>query len=317
VALAALLALLVCLLSATVRAAPTAVVVEIDPAAERLVDARSTRRLVPLELSDVQVPNAAGRGASTLFFRVLGRQDGTLRIELWERGEYHGQRSLSGTGANPQLVARRVALAAAELGRRLARKREAQLAREQRIRASREASEREQRERTQEGPVALRSELFFGAAPDKLVLFGSRLSGELSLLGPLRLDVGGELGVGWLECARRLGTAEQAVSLAPSYRLVLGRSFDLDLGVRADALLLDVPRALSLDQVRDQDSTWSARLDGVARAQIRLARQVRLSFGIEAGGLLRSVSYVDAGPAQRLSGFWWGAALGLVITPPR
>ncbi|HYP90384.1 MAG TPA: hypothetical protein VEQ59_19565, partial [Polyangiaceae bacterium] len=119
-----LLLLAVWLGVAPARAAPASVVVEIDLGAERLVDARSARRLVPLELADVALPTTS-RGTPVLFFRVLGRDAGTLRLELWERGEFHGARTLSGAGENPQLVARRVALAAAELGRRLARKREA------------------------------------------------------------------------------------------------------------------------------------------------------------------------------------------------
>ena len=302
-------------LSLTARASPASVVVEIDAPAERLVDARSARRLVPLELSDVAVPAGNGqRGAPVLFFRVLGRPDGSLRIELWERGEYHGARTLNGAGENPQLVARRVALAAAELGRRLARKREATLAREVRLRKSREAAQRERHERTQEGPLALRSELALGAVPGDVWLFGQRLTGELSLRGPLRLDVGSELWEGALDPDIRVEL--QGVSLGPAYRVVLTRSVDLDFGVQAAALLLDVPAARSLDARVAQHSSWQARLSGATRLELRLSRQVRALLGAEAGGLLRDVPYhADAG-AGHLNGFWWGASLGVVLTPP-
>jgi hypothetical protein len=308
-------------LSAPAVATPASVVVEIDSAAERLVDPRSARRLVPLELSDVALPaggsapaNGAARGAPVLFFRVLGRADGGLRIELWERGEYHGARVLNGAGENPQLVARRVALAAAELGRRLARKREATLARDERLKKAREARALAQRERTQEGPVALRSELSLGATPGKLLLFGQRLSGELTLRGPLRLDVGGELWTGSLQPA--LGAELQGVSLGPAYRVALARSLDLDFGLHAAALLIEVPKARSLDAVVEQDSSWTARLTFVPRLEVRLSRQVRALFGAEAGALLRAVSYQSDESSQRLRGFWWGASLGVVITPP-
>jgi hypothetical protein len=251
-----------------------------------------------------------------LFFRVLGRLDGSLRIELWERGEYHGARTLSSAGESPQLVARRVALAAAELGRRLARKREATQARDQRLRQSRAAREREQLERTQEGPLALRPELSFAQVPSKLWLIGQRLTAELSLRGPLRLDVGGELWVGSL--APSLRTELEAVSFGPAYRLVLTRQLDLDLGVQAAALLVQAPQALALDQVPDQDSSWTARLTGSARFEVRLSRQVRAGLGLEAGGLLRSMSYTAAGAElERLRGAWWGASLGVVLTPAR
>ena len=298
----------------TAQAAPASVVVEIDPAAERVVDARSARRLVPLEVSDVAVPAGAGaRGGPLLFFRVLGRPDGSLRIELWERGEYHGARALTGAGENPQLVARRVALAAAELARRLARKREATLQREEKLRRAREASERELRERTQDGPVALRAELGLGAAPGKLWLFGQQLTGELTLRGPLRLDVGGELWQGSLASSLRVEL--QGVSLGPAYRLALARRLDLDLGLRAAALLLQIPAARSLDGVTAEDSSWTARLSAAGRLQLGLTRQLRLGLGLEAGGLLRSVSYTAALPAEPLRGFWWATSLGLVVTP--
>lgn len=314
---------IVCLLSlsAPASAAPASVLVEIDGAAERLVDPRSARRLVPLELSDVALPanggsaaNGAARGAPVLFFRVLGRADGSLRVELWERGEYHGARVLSGAGENPQLVARRVALAAAELGRRLARKREASLARDERLRKAREARALAQHERTQEGPVALRSEFSLGVTPGKLLLFGQRLSGELTLRGPLRLDVGAELWTGSLEPA--LGAELQGVVLGPAYRVALTPRLDLDIGLQAAALLLAVPQARSLDGVAQQDSSWTARLTFAPRLEVRLSRQVRALFGAEAGALLRTVAYQSDETTQRLRGVWWGASLGLIVTPP-
>jgi hypothetical protein len=314
--LAALLVMLSCAFAWPARAAPASVVVEIDGAAERIVDARSARRLVPLELSDVAVPAGSGvRGAPVLFFRVLGRPDGSLRIELWERGEYHGARTLTGAGENPQLVARRVALAAAELARRLARKREATLARDERLRLSREARAREERARTQEGPVALRSELAVGAVSKMLLLFGQRVTGELTLRGPLRLELGGELWGGSLTPALR--TELQGISFGPGYRLVLTRALDLDLGAQVAAMLVRVPAARSLDAVSHQDSSWTAKLSGATRLELRLSRQVRAALGLEAGALLRSMSYATEERSERLRGLWWGGSLGVVITPAR
>jgi hypothetical protein len=315
-ACALLLGLCAASFAAPARAALTSVVVEIDAAAERVVDARSLRRLVPLELSDVTVPSGAARGAPALFFRVLGRSDGSLRIELWERGEYHGQRALISAGENPQLVARRVALAAAELGRRLARKRQALLARDERLRLSRAASERAQRERTQDGPLALRSELGYAAVPGELSLFGSRLNGEVSLYGPLRLDLGAELWAGRLQ--PELGVLLQGLSIGPAYRAALTPALDLDLAARGAVLLLQVPGARSLDAILEQNSSWTARLDGALRLELRLTRQLRGFVGGEAGALLRSVPFTTAGAeSRRLSGLWWGASLGLVVTPAR
>lgn len=296
--------------------------VEIDAAAERIVDARSTRRLVPLELADVAVPaSAAGsRRPPVLFFRVLGGSEGTLRVELWESGEYHGARTLSGAAESPQLVARRVALAAAELGRRLARKRAAALTRDARLRQLELARQRELRERTQEGPLALRSELAYVGVPGKLQAFGVGLSGELTLRGPLRLDVGASLLAGKLDAgaAARLRTLLEGLSVGPAYRLVLARSVDLDLAASATAHLLQVPSASTLDGIAAQDSSWTARAGGSVRFQLRLTRQVRASLGGELGALLRSVRYTGADPEPLyLKGVWWGALLGVVVTPAR
>jgi hypothetical protein len=296
------------------------VLVEIDVAAERLVDARSTRRLVPLELADVAVPasSTGARRPPVLFFRVLGSPGPTLRVELWESGEYHGARTLNGAGENPQLVARRVALAAAELGRRLARKRSAQLARDARLREQRLARERRKREKTQDGPLALRSEVAVAGVPSELGALGVALTGELTLRGPLRLDLGASLLAGNLDggAGPRLEALLEGLSLGPSYRLALGRALDLDLGATAAAYLLQVPSAGSLDAIAGQDSTWTARASGSARLQLRLSRQVRASLGGELGGLLRSVRYTgsDAQPLT-LQGMWWGALLGVVVTP--
>jgi hypothetical protein len=310
-----LVALALCAAPSLAHASVTNIVVEIDGAAERLVDARSARRLVPLELSDVHVPAGAVRPATALFFRVLGRSDGWLRIELWERGEYHGQRALSARGENPQLVARRVALAAAELCRRLARKREAALARDERLRQSREAREKLERERTQEGPLALRSELGFAATPGQLRLFGARLAAEVSLRGPLRLDLGAELWGGRLK--PELDVLLEGVNLGPAYRLVLTPQLDLDVAGRAAALLLQAPEARSLDAVLEQNSSWTARIDAAARLELRLSRQVRVALGGELGALLRSVPFVTPQrEPRRLEGVWWGASLALVVTPP-
>lgn len=313
----ALLGLGVCLLSLPAGATPATVLVEIDPAAERVVDARSARRLVPLELADVSVPTA--RRAPVLFFRVVGGPGGTLRIELWDSGEYHGARTLSSAGENPQLVARRVALAAAELGRRLARKRSATQARDARLQKSREERERRARERTQDGPLALRSELAYAAVPGSLWLLGSRLTGELGLRGPLRLDVAAELSVGKLDAGSgpSLRTSFLGLGVGPAYRFALHRALDLDLAASAAAYVLQVPSAGSLDAVSDQHGSWTARASGGARFQVRLTRQVRASLGGELGALLRSVSYTTpAAEPLRLQGLWWGASLGVVITPP-
>jgi hypothetical protein len=140
------------------------------------------------------------------------------------------------------------------------------------------------------------------------------LSGELSLRGPLRLDVGAELCTGSLTPG--LGTQLEGVSLGPAYRLPLTRGLDLDWGLHAAALLVQVPEARSLDALQAQTSSWTARLTLAPRLELRLGRQVRALLGAEAGALLRPVPYETENSSERLHGIWWGASVGLVVTPP-
>src|SRR6187399_284920 len=67
-------------------AAPHPASIEIDARAEALIEPRAVRRLVQLELADVDVRPAPGQRDTVLFVRVLGAGEGQLRIELWERG---------------------------------------------------------------------------------------------------------------------------------------------------------------------------------------------------------------------------------------
>ena len=98
----------------------------------------------------------------------------------------------------------------------------------------------------------------------------------------------------------------------------MSRWLDVDAGVGASALLLQVPAASSLDGVVDQTSAWTARLDAGLRLELRLSRQVRATLGSDVGGLLRSVRYAGAGGEPLwLRGVWWNAGLGLVVTPVR
>lgn len=303
-------------MAARVAAAETraSVVIEIDPAAERHVDARSTRRLVPLELADVTVPPApeAGSERAALFFRVLGQADRTLLVELWERGTFHGARTLVLSQENAQLVARRVALAAAELGRRLAQLRLAELERRRNTERLRLARQRLLAERTRDGPRALRSELALGGTRG-FWSFGPRLAAELHVHRRLRLDTSAELGFGRTEPA--LPAAVYGLAMGPAQRFVLSNIFQVDAALDAGALLLRIPGAARLDGLAHQDASWSARVRGALRFELRLSRETRALAGVELGVLLRSVRYWASESEHELSGSWLGASFGLVTTP--
>jgi hypothetical protein len=291
-------------------------VVEIDDSAESLLDARATRRLIQLELSEIELPQTSGgkRTRAPLFFRVV-QVEHDVRVELWERGEYHGARVVLGSNAAGQLGARRVALAAAELARRLQKKRQVQAERERMAELERaRAAEREAR-RALDGPLALRSSLEVASIGElKAVLAGPRLLGQWTLLGRTRI----EAGFAWLVgSAPALAKAEWLeLSLAPMQRVALTEAVDLDLGLSAAAAWLRLANVQGVDAIVDQNETWSARAAAVVRIEPRLSRQVRLSVGAEAGLSLRKVRFQSlAGSAESLHGAWLGFGIGVVFTP--
>ena len=290
--------------------------VEIADSAESLLDARATRRLVALELADIDVPPPGGnkRSRAPLFFRVV-QVDRDLRVELWERGEYHGARVVSGTNAVGQLGARRVALAAAELARRLQKKRQVQAERERAAELARAALAAAEARRALDGPLALRPSLEvvdIGSAAAALV--GPRLLGQWTFAQRLRIDAG----FAWLAgSAPAAANAEWLeLSLAAMQRVALADTLDLDLGVNFAAAWLRLAKVRGVDQIVDQSETWSSRAAVVARLEPRLSRHVRLSIGAEAGLVLRTVPFESlSGSSERLSGMWLGLDLGVVFTP--
>jgi hypothetical protein len=292
------------------------IVIEIDENAESALDPRVARRLIGLELADLDMraPNAGLRRNGSLFFRVLG-QNGDLRVELWDRGEFHGARLVSGSNAKGQLAARRVALAAAELARRLQKKRLLAAAREQAQALKLQADRDREARRTLDGPLALRASAeaasIGGAAA---LLVGPRTIGEFGLARQLRLDLGGA----WLSGATRDSTRLEwfELSLSPSRRFALGNATDLDLGFEVAAATAHFSRVLAVDAIAGQHETWSSRAAVVARFEPRISRNIRLSLGAAGGMLLRALPFTPVSNAEtRLAGAWLSFDLGVIVTP--
>jgi hypothetical protein len=281
--------------------------IEIEARVEAALDARAVRRLIQLELSEVVVPPRPGDAEAELFVRVLSGAEGQLRVELWERGEQHGARLVSGVQNAPSVAARRVALAAAELARGLRLRRRNLLLAAERAQRRARREERLRQSRTLDGPVALRAggEWVWGR---NLWLAGPTL-------GRLRVDVGAAWSFGRLT-PRRTGVESLALRAGPARRFVLGTHLDLDLGLRAEAGLLTFHGVRGVDQLRGERQSWSARLIGAARLERRLTRALRLELGVIGGAALRRVpvTLVD-GRSLRLGGALVGGELGLIFTP--
>jgi hypothetical protein len=297
-----------------VQALARAAAIEIEPRVEAALDARAVRRLIQLELSEVVVPPRPGDAEAELFVRVLSGAEGQLRVELWERGEQHGARLVSGVQNAPSVAARRVALAAAELARGLRLRRRNLLIAAERAHRRAQREERLRLSRTLDGPVALRAggEWVWGR---NLWLAGPTLDGEAHLFGRLRVDVGGAWAFGRLTPGRT-GVESFALRAGPARRFALGAHLDLDLGVRAEAALLTFHGVHAVDQLQGERQSWSARLLGAARLERRLTRGLRLEFGVIGGAALRRVPVTLAdGRSVRLGGALVGGELGLVFTP--
>ena len=253
-----------------------------------------------------------------LFVRVLAAGEGRIRVELWERGEEHGARLVSGTNGGSQLIARRVALAAAELARGLRQRRRAQEQARLLEERRKQLAEQAERERTLDGPAALRA----GAVGTlvglgDLALAGPSLTGQLNVAGATRLDFGASASFGSvLDEGTNVEVFELGVG--PSHRFVLvNRRLDLDVSAFARAGVLSFADVRSVDGIEGQRQTWWARAGAATAFELRLARTTRLSLGLSAGAVLRSVPVtLDDGSERRLGGFFLGTELGVVFTPP-
>jgi hypothetical protein len=295
------------------------VVVEIDAESDRLLDARLTRRLIGLELKEVDVPAPPGAVPGTaersLFVRVLGDAGNRLRVELWEYGVFHGARVVTVTpGGSRYLRAQRIALVAAELARRL---------RQERIRQVRE----QEHARTLSGlttpgaataPVAPRVRLRasgLGAlvGPGDLGFAGPGLGAELVLPGRARL----EMATAWLFGGASASAAQWLeLSISPGYSAPLSRRLDLYAGLRMAAATVHLTRVDAVDHIPGERDSWSARAVGELGLEYQVSRELGLRLGPEIGSVLRRLVVTDrAGTDRRLGGLWLGVALGITLDP--
>jgi hypothetical protein len=288
--------------------------VEITQRAEQKVDSGLTRRLIALELGDVEVPPKPGAppaSYTTVFFRVFVVRADALRVELWDKGEFHGARSVSGEGSR-QLRARRIALGAGELVRRLRQKRlaEAKALADEQARLAREAAERDKWE--QKSTLAFVPGATAAAiGPTELWLAGPGMTGQARLGGGARLDLGVRFLAGAAPAADDASTSWFEMSLAPSYSVRATPSFDVDLGVLAGVAAVHLSGGGAVDGIAGQSDTWSARAVAFGYAEPRLARWMRLSIGPEIGAVLRRVPVGD----EKLGGLWLGVGIGLALDP--
>ena len=301
------------------------VVVEIDRRASRLVDPTLTRRLVAIELGDLEVPPAPGDEPPpvprSLFVRLIGEEEGQVRVELWELGRRLGVREVAfDVATSEQLRARRIALIAAALGREVAvaRRREAQrLAEQARV-------EQEARLAAAAAPPASRAAVAGGlrvadVGSADLLLVGPRLEGTL------RLADGAMLGVGLAQlagAAPALGGAPPLkwaeLTVTPGWQVPVAPRARLGVGAEIAAATVELPRVPVVDGVEGQLATWTARAAGRVTLEVRTDRLGSIELGCGAGMILRPLPLVDRGGAEGdLGGAWVGLDAGWVLDPRR
>ena len=297
--------------------------VEFDSRADKLLKARLTRRLIAMELDEVDVPARPDLDSRTsersLFVRVLGIEEGTLLVEIWEQGELYGQREVTVDAAASQtLSARRIAMATAELARRMRRKRLAEEARRARE-AERRAAEAAAASRRAEGVRLVMRSGVTGAAvgPSDFWLAGPELDAGLQLGPSAKI----QLGMAWLfggvpALAGAARTRWFEVSLTPSYGFQLDQGLELDVGATAAAAAMHLTGVAAVDDIEGQLDTWSARAAARFELGVELSPLARLQLGPQVGAVLRRVVVEDEdGRRRRLGGPWLGFALSLTLDP--
>ena len=248
---------------------------------------------------------------------MLATRPEGIRVELWERGEFHGARSVSLSSGTSQLHARRIALAAAELARRLRGKRIAE--------AKRLSSPRSNGDNGDDGLSSGRPRAGIGAAvraagigPSDLWLVGPELAGRLRLGESVRFELAGA----WMQgqspaLSGSPTTSWMELSLAPGYAAALARGLNLVASARFAAAIVHLNDVLAVDGIEREEETWSARTAFELALEAKLSRAFALHVAPEAGVVLRRIPVLGRQrDFERLGGLWLGASLGVSFDAP-
>lgn len=286
--------------------------------AERLIDPLLTRRLMQLELGDVDVPldRAHGHGPRwlSLFYRVVAVEPHAIRIELWERGVFYGARSVDISRGSRQLHSRRIALASAELARDL-----------RQLRLTRAQEPKKQNSDAVPQRAAERLRLGFVSGAEGAWV-ASAEGADLGLVGPeiggqLRFDSGAKLELraswlfgGLLDAPGPVYAVWRELALAPGYLGRVSRTVRVGGGAVFAAAALHLTHARSVDGHAASSDAWSARAAVNAELGMDLSPFLTLSIRPEFGTTLRHIDMVDRrGDERRLGGVWLGLGVDVAF----
>ncbi len=296
-------------------AAEASTVVEVGANVAHWVEPPVVRRLVQLEVDDVDVPTPPGAKHHSvepgLYVRVIFHE-ARLIVELWDRGELQGRRLLSPSGGKP-LTARRIALASGELASRL-RERRLFEARKYDKEQARLAAQR----RKPKLPKLEALPVLSGAANAGYVHDGGALLFGPTLRGGLRLGRGLELamGVGLLSGGATHATKFQVFELqfSPGYWFRPSPYFELRVGLNSSAGVVHLLDGSVWSSGGWESETWWARATSEVRGAWALSESVHVEAALEGGALLRKV-WVRTSDGERagLGGAWLGASVGVTL----
>ncbi len=311
-------ALVALLVSPKVHA--VAVTVEVADGVDEFVDVPLARRLIRLELADVELPKVNGAVPGThatsgrpatpsevVFVRLLRQGDG-LAVELWARGELSGERRLT-VSSNQQHQARRVALASAELTRRL---------REVRV-VERQRHLRRHLAPNVDGPPAYATKVNVEGGASLAAAFW--LDADSVLVGPkVSLGAVAESGVGLGLFAGSFTSTDASVfrswselGARPSFRAKLAPSLELSVGLDVAVGLLDMERMSSFVGSETSHQTWQAKVGLDAQLRWLVTPRVNLMLAPDAALFVRTLRVERERVVETLDGLWLGAAVGALV----
>ena len=279
-------------------------------ASENLSEVR-LRRLIDIELADAaQVsPRATGPLGDHLAFVWIDRPTPS-RLEIQVRLDARPvvRRGIVISGVTADVAARLVAIAASEIIQVEIRRMRAPRRPPPPRPPSPEELERAARDR---------DALDFGAGPEAawLPAAPALLAGPSLEVGIRRLRVDQLLFARWLGAPLHDGTLRWAeAGVAADYRVWLGPSLRLTLGASAAIASLRLGGASAVDDIADEEDTWSARAGARIGVDGRIGGPVWIGLHLEPGAILRPVPYRDAaGVARSLEGAWLGLGLTLAV----
>lgn len=282
------------------------------------------RRTLALELRELDIPadpRRTGERADevSLFIEVTRAAKG-WKVELWDRGEFGGSRTVS-SGGHPSTVGRRVALAAGELARELIARR----VRKKR-RLLQEEIERKERERAERRAERLGRPTIHAAfdtlwLPEGGWLMGPGVALDLNRNHPLRI----RLGLSWMAGSLPALAPGTLTGDPPRWSQV---DFKLDatwswakdlhqweLGPQLAGSAVHLGGAGEADAIPRQRDTWSARGGVTAGWSYSFSTHIAARLALNGGFILRNLPVAYGMESVSLGGGYVGTTLAFSVTP--